>query len=70
MMSGPALRRALDEMVSEGITPTVVEDAIAHGAMATGPSGRVAYYSAANNLTVILENGRVVTVSSGLLKVR
>jgi hypothetical protein len=56
-------------MMAEGLTPSVVEDAIRHGEVATGGSGRVAYYSL-NNLTVIVENGRVVTVSSGRLKVR
>lgn len=61
---------ALDEMMSEGFTPSVVEDAIKHGQVATGASGRVAYYSGANNVTVILENGRVVTVTSGTVKIR
>jgi hypothetical protein len=61
---------SLDEMMSEGFTPSVVEDAILHGHVTTGASGRVAYYSSANNVTVILENGRVVTVSSGQMKVR
>jgi RHS repeat-associated protein len=61
---------ALDEMMSEGFTPSVVDDAIRFGQASTGTSGRVAYYSSANNVTVIVENGRVVTVSSGQLKVR
>ncbi|MGH9268008.1 MAG: hypothetical protein ACRD0D_07515 [Acidimicrobiales bacterium] len=61
---------ALDEMMSEGFTPSVVDDAIRFGQSATGASGRVAYYSSANNVTVIVENGRVVTVSSGYLKPR
>lgn len=33
-------------------------------------SGRIAYYSPENNITVITEDGRVVTVSSGNLKIR
>lgn len=61
---------ALDEMMSEGFTPSVVDDAIRFGRATTGASGRVGYYSSANNVTVIVENGRVVTVSSGYLKPR
>lgn len=61
---------ALDEMMGEGFTPSVVDDAIRFGQASTGASGRVAYYSSANNVTVIVENGRVVTVSSGYLKPR
>lgn len=61
---------ALDEMMSEGFTPSVVEDAIRFGQSTTGASGRVVYYSSAYNVTVIVENGRVVTVSSGQLKIR
>jgi hypothetical protein len=61
---------ALDEMQSEGFTPTVVEDAIAQGQSSVGASGRIAYYSQANNITVIVEDGRVVTVTSGTVKVR
>jgi hypothetical protein len=61
---------ALDEMQSEGFTPSIAKDAIEHGQETTGKSGRVAYYSKANNITVITANGRVVTVSSGHLKVR
>lgn len=60
----------LDEMMSEGFTPSVVDDAIRFGQASTGASGPVAYYSSANNVTVIVENGRVVTVSSGQLKPR
>lgn len=61
---------ALDEMMSEGFTPSVVDDAIRYGQSSVGASGRVAYYSSSNNVTVIMENGRVVTVSSGRLKPR
>jgi RHS repeat-associated protein len=61
---------ALDEMQSEGFTPSVVEDTIAHGEKSVGASGRVAYYSPGNNITVITENGRVVTVTSGSVNVR
>ena len=61
---------ALDEMQSEGFTPGVVNDAITNGEVSVGSSGRVAYYSRANNLTVITENEKVITVSSGALKIR
>ncbi len=61
---------AIDEMQSEGFMPSVVQDAIENGQETVGPSGRVSFYSQANNITVIMEDGRVVTVSSGMLKVR
>jgi len=61
---------ALDEMQSEGFTPSVVEDAIQNGQATVGASGRVAFYSSQNNITVIMEDGRVVTVTSGVSKIR
>jgi hypothetical protein len=61
---------ALDEMQSEGFTPSVVQDAIESGQRTAGASGRTAYHSPENNITVIMENNRVVTVSSGNLRVR
>jgi hypothetical protein len=61
---------AIDEMQSEGFVPSVIQDAIENGQEAIGSSGRVAYYSPENNISVITENGRVITVSSGFLKVR
>jgi hypothetical protein len=61
---------AIDEMQSEGFMPSVVQDAIQNGEESVGASGRVAFYSQANNITVIMEDGRVVTVSSGMLKIR
>lgn len=61
---------ALDEMQSEAFTPSVVQDAIQNGQANVGASGRISYYRQANNITVITENGRVVTVSSGALEVR
>ena len=57
-------------MQSEGLTPSVVRDAIEHGTPTQGPSGRVGYYSSENNLTVVTEEGRVVTVTSGRLRIR
>lgn len=56
---------ALDEMQSEGFTPSVVEDTIANGQATTQTSGRVAHYSPDNNVTVITDNGKVITVTSG-----
>ncbi|HWL38321.1 MAG TPA: DUF6531 domain-containing protein [Frankiaceae bacterium] len=61
---------ALDEMMSEGIVPSVVDDAIANGIPSTGKSGRVGYYSQDNHITVVTENGKVITVSSGRLKIK
>jgi hypothetical protein len=61
---------AFDEMQSEGFTPSMVEDAIDFGIPTEGASGRFSYYSPENNISVVTENGKVVTVSSGNLKVR
>lgn len=45
--------------------------AIANGEESVGASGRVAYYSPSDNLTVITEaSGKVVTVTSGVVKIR
>ena len=60
---------ALDEMQSEGLVPSVVEDAISRGTRSVGKSGRVGYYSPHNNITVLTHNDRVVTVTSGKSKV-
>jgi hypothetical protein len=57
-------------MQSEGFTPSIVEDAITNGDASVGKSGRVGYYSSENNVTVLLEDGEVVTVTSGRLKVK
>jgi len=62
---------ALDSMQSDGIMPSVVEDAIANGDQMVGKvSGTTAYYSQSNNVTVITDaaSGRVVTVSRGFIK--
>ncbi len=61
---------AIGEMQSEGFMPSVVEDTIENGVSTVGASGRVAYYNAANNLTVISEDGKIITVTSGSVKVR
>jgi RHS repeat-associated protein len=61
---------ALDEMQSEGFTPSVIQDAIANGEESVGGSGRIGYYSPQNNVTVVVEDGRVVTVTSGSVNIR
>jgi len=61
---------SLDEMQSEGFVPSVVEDVIENGAPSLQSSGRMAYHSPSNNVTVITENGKVVTVTSGTVKPR
>ncbi|WP_157622660.1 hypothetical protein [Nostocoides sp. Soil756] len=61
---------ALDEMQSEGFTPSVVEDAIRSGERVTQSTGRISHYSPANNVTVITSDGKVVTVTSGTVKPR
>ncbi|MGW3059494.1 RHS repeat-associated core domain-containing protein [Streptomyces goshikiensis] len=62
---------ALDQMQSRGIMPSAVEDAIQHGQFMVGKrSGTSAYYSSANDLTIITdtESGRVITAVWGFVK--
>ncbi|MFE9804343.1 DUF4258 domain-containing protein, partial [Streptomyces goshikiensis] len=62
---------ALDQMQSRGIMPSAVEDAIRHGQFMVGKrSGTSAYYSSANDLTIITdtESGRVITAVWGFVK--
>lgn len=62
---------ALDRMQGRGFTPSVVEDAIAHGRTAGGRTGSAIHYSPSNHLSVVVgRNGRVVTVSRGDLRPR
>jgi hypothetical protein len=57
---------ALDQMRNRGLTPSVVEDAIQTGTRTPDPiPGRFRFYDAKNNLTVITEGERVVTVIPG-----
>ena len=60
---------ALDEMQSDGLTPTVVEDAIAHGAVRRGLTTSV-YHARVNNISVVVGNatGAVVTVTRREIK--
>jgi hypothetical protein len=54
----------------KSFVPSIVQDAIEYGQENVGESRRVAYFSQANNITVITEDGRMVAVSTGYLKVR
>lgn len=57
---------ALDQMRNRGLTPAVVEDAIQNGTRSPDPiPGRFRFYEPRNNLTVITEGERVVTVIPG-----
>ena len=60
---------AFDQMQKRGIMPSVVENAIQTGLRSADPIvGRFRYFDAVNNVTVILEGERVVTVSPGRLR--
>ncbi|HEX6524356.1 MAG TPA: DUF4258 domain-containing protein, partial [Streptosporangiaceae bacterium] len=57
---------AIDEMQSDGITPSVVNDTLATGESAPSRGGTTVYYNAENNISVVLSaNGNVITVSYG-----
>jgi hypothetical protein len=61
---------AFDEMQSDGITPSVVQNALDNVAPVAGKeAGTSAYLDATYNITVITNNsGTVVTVSRGLIR--
>lgn len=62
---------ALDEMQSDGIVPSAVQNAIQNGTQVTGKNpGTVAYYDATNNITVVTSSssGKVITVSYGKIR--
>jgi RHS repeat-associated protein len=62
---------AFDQMQSEGITPSVVNNTIENGGQVPGKMpGTTAYYDPVNNITVVTDSttGRVVTVSRGRIK--
>jgi hypothetical protein len=61
---------ALDRMQQQGIVPSVVEDAINGPAIPGKRPGTTAYYSDANDLTVVVDtqSGRVVTVDYGRIR--
>jgi filamentous hemagglutinin len=61
---------ALDEMQADGITPSVVQNALDNVASVTGKvPGTTAYLDSTNNITVIQnsETGNIITVSRGLI---
>lgn len=55
-------------MQNRGIPLTVVENALANGAKSGSITGRVVYYDADNNVSVVTELGAVITVGFGRLK--
>jgi hypothetical protein len=62
---------AFDQMQARGIVPSVVKDAITHGAESAGSDGTTVYYSSINNLSVVTnQEESVVTTSWGLFKPR
>lgn len=57
---------AVDRMQARGVPPSVVENTIQHGAVSPDPiPGRLRHLDPANNVTVITEGGKVVTVIPG-----
>jgi filamentous hemagglutinin len=62
---------ALDEMQSDGIVPSAVQNAIETGTAVSGKNpGTVAYYDSVNNITVVTSSssGKVITVSFGKIR--
>jgi len=68
---GPKGRALTAFSRSKGLVPSVIEER-SHSVSARRElaSGRIGYYSPSNNVTVVVEDGRVVTVASGRLKIR
>lgn len=61
---------AFDQMQGRGISPSVVDDAIANG-LNLGGDGASIFYSEANNISVVVNSeGRVITVGYGMFKPR
>ena len=57
---------ALDQMQNRGFTPSVIEETIQNGTSVPNKvSGRVQFYDPANNISVITEDGKVVTLMYG-----
>ena len=62
---------ALDQMQSDGIVPSAVQNTISQGQSVVGKvAGTTVYYEPVNNITVVTDSGsgRVVTVSYGQIK--
>lgn len=65
----PYSGHAIDQMQSRGLVPSVVEDAIANGESYRGYGTKAVHYSAANDVSAVLnQEGKVVTASYGRLK--
>jgi len=63
------VNHAIDQMQNRGIPPSVVENAIQHGVSAPNKvAGRTQFYDSVNKISVVTENGEVVTVLYGELK--
>ncbi|MBS0626066.1 MAG: hypothetical protein JSS32_08460, partial [Verrucomicrobia bacterium] len=59
---------ALDQMQNRGFTPSIVEGTIQHGtSMPNKVSGRMEFFEPINNISVITEDGKVVSVMYGRL---
>ena len=57
---------AIDQVQNRGLVPSVVEDAIQNGRRSADPiPGRTRNYSPDNNVTVITEGDKVITVIPG-----
>ncbi|SCC90852.1 hypothetical protein SCG7109_AX_00010, partial [Chlamydiales bacterium SCGC AG-110-M15] len=57
---------ALDQMQGRGITPSVVENVLKEGIVSLDPiAGRLRHYDSANNITVITELNKIITVIPG-----
>jgi hypothetical protein len=57
---------AIDQMQARGVPPSVVENTIQHGKVSPDPiPGRLRHFEPDNNMTIITEGGKVVTVIPG-----
>ncbi len=57
---------ALDQMQNRGFTPSVIEETIQYGTSVPNKvAGRMQFYDSVNNISVITEDGKVVTVMYG-----
>ncbi|MGE0669380.1 MAG: DUF4258 domain-containing protein [Parachlamydiales bacterium] len=57
---------ALDQMQNRGFTPSVVEETMQNGISAPNKvAGRTLFYDFENNITVVTEDNKVVTVIYG-----
>jgi RHS repeat-associated protein len=57
---------AIDQMQGRGIPPSAVEEAISNGVKSPDPiAGRVRHHDPINDITVVTENGKVITVIPG-----